>query len=228
MPININKELDSEKISSKNTTQRVEALADGIFSIILTLLVFDLRVPPLPTDQEENWLLLWKQLYLMWPQLLTFVFSFIILGIFWMGNRSHLSKIERTNRPYEFLTILFFFAVTLIPFGTKILGKYYYNQTAIIFFSSIVFLAGALFVLKWRYAVHHELTYSSISNERIASVYKRSIVNPICALLAIGATFIDLSLAYVFFALPVLYYVFPEQIETHLQKMKPHHRERGE
>jgi len=221
MPISINKELDSEKISLKNTTQRVEALADGIFSIILTLLVFDLKVPQLANVDTNNWQALWKELYLLWPQMLTFVFSFIILGIFWMGNRSHLSKIERTNRPYEFLTILFFFSVTLIPFGTKILGKYYFNQTAIIFFSSIVFLAGALFVLKWRYAVHHELIYSSLSEERISGVYKRSLVNPICALLAIAATFIDYTLAYTFFALPVLYYVFPEQIETHLQKMKP-------
>lgn len=216
------REKDSEKITK--TTQRVEALADGIFSIILTLMVFDLRVPALPKGAEADPLLLANAIVSLWPQGLTFIFSFSMLGIFWMGHRSHMDKIERTNRPYEFLNILFFFSVSLIPLGAITMSKYPFNHTAILFFALIILISGMVFLLKWQYAVKHELVYSFLSSDRLMGVLKRTAVNPICAVLAMLCSFVDFRLAYFFFALPVLYYVFPEHIEHRMEQIAGHSR----
>lgn len=218
MPHTILKEKDSEKI--KKSTQRIEALADGIFSIILTLMVFDLKVPPLAPEDTNNAYALWIKISSMWPEFATFIFSFIILGIFWMGHKSHMNKVERTNRPYEFLNILFFFTVTLIPVGAITLSKYPLNHTAVMFFSTVVFLAGVVFLLKWHYSVKHDLLYPYLSSERIRGVYVRTIVNPVCALLAIPASFLDERLAYFFFVLPVVYFLYPETIDTHIERIR--------
>lgn len=218
MPIHtIKKEKDSEKIIKG--TQRIEALADGIFSIILTLMVFDMKVPQLsPGDSMDDYQL-WIKIYSMWPQFLTFVFSFVILGCFWMGHKSHMNKVERTNRPYEFLNILFFFCVCLIPVGAITLSKYPMNTTAVLFYSSIVLLAGMVFMLKWHYAVRHELYYSYLSAARIRGVYFRTLVNPICVLLAILVSFVDPRISYFFFLLPILYFIYPETIDTHINRI---------
>ena len=71
---------------------RLEALSDGVFSIVMTLLVFQL-VSPLISDAKTAGEL-HSALLVLWPTFVSFVISFIMLGIFWVGHHSYLSLIH--------------------------------------------------------------------------------------------------------------------------------------
>ena len=59
-------------------TSRIETLCDGIFAIVMTLLVSNLGVPVV-TDEAE----LFNKLLAMWPKFLAYVISFVVLGVLW-------------------------------------------------------------------------------------------------------------------------------------------------
>ena len=62
--------------------ERLNTLVDGIFAIVLTLLVLDIKVPEITSDTE-----LIGQLVDLWPQFFSFGLSFVILGLFWLGHQ---------------------------------------------------------------------------------------------------------------------------------------------
>jgi uncharacterized membrane protein len=96
---------------------RVLALSDGVFSIIITLLVLDVRVPELTQGQSLN-----EALREVRPSFTAFVVSFIIAGMYWVGHRDLFAVIRRTDRGLVWLNILFLLPLCLLPFGAQLLG----------------------------------------------------------------------------------------------------------
>ena len=73
---------------SKN---RVEALSDGVFAIVITLLILDIRVP----DVEYNQLL--SSLIAVLPRIFAYVISFGVIGVYWLAHHQSLQLIGRLN-----------------------------------------------------------------------------------------------------------------------------------
>ena len=73
----------TEKVVSKS---RLEALSDGLFSIVLTLLVFDLLPVIADVETEAE---LRVALLKVWPKFVSFVISFIVISIFWVGHHTY-------------------------------------------------------------------------------------------------------------------------------------------
>src|ERR1700737_1299223 len=101
---------------------RIEALTDGVFAVAMTLLVLDIKVPELPQPMATDELL--RQLLALWPKFLSYVISFVILGVYWVGHHVQLSFIRRADRPLLWINILFLLWVALVPFSTALLGEY--------------------------------------------------------------------------------------------------------
>ncbi|MBE3557934.1 MAG: DUF1211 domain-containing protein [Ktedonobacteraceae bacterium] len=77
--------------------ERLAALSDGVFAIAMTLLVLDLRVPAGEAIHSEQ--ALWDTLLRLSPRLLTYLMSFLTLGIFWVGQQSQFNHLARSNLP---------------------------------------------------------------------------------------------------------------------------------
>jgi len=95
---------------------RLDAFADGVFAIVITLLVLDLPIPEASEDITA--------LMPLWPDFLAYLISFAFIGSFWLAHSSitHLTK-QETPRSYRF-TLLMLFFVTLLPFTTKFMATY--------------------------------------------------------------------------------------------------------
>lgn len=92
---------------------RLEALADGVFAIVMTLLVFQLGVP-LATESGS----LESQLADMWPDFLIYALSFLVLGVFWLVHHLVFDAVERYDTTLIWLNILFLMLASVIPFST--------------------------------------------------------------------------------------------------------------
>ena len=101
------------------SANRLESLGDGIFSVAMTILVIELKIP---TVQGNSFKDLLHGLYEIRQELFCYFISFIVLGIMWFGHRMVFEYISRTNRYFIFLGVLFYMVVCLVPFSTRFLA----------------------------------------------------------------------------------------------------------
>lgn len=162
---------------------RLAALSDGVFAVAMTLLVLDLHVP-LPKDvhSERD---LWHAPVLLAPSLLTYVMSFLTLGIFWVGHQTQLRHFARSDRNLAWIHLVFLFAVTLMPFSTALLAAFRTYRVALAVYWLNIFLLGAVAFVGWRYAWQAGLVKDDVSADMRSALERRIVVAQ--ALYALGA-----------------------------------------
>jgi len=96
---------------------RLDAFADGVFAIVITLLVLDLSVP----NVSEN---IMPALFQQWPTFLAYIISFAFVGSVWISHSS-ITALIKQETPHSYrLALLMLFFVSLIPFTTKLMSFY--------------------------------------------------------------------------------------------------------
>src|SRR6476469_8555907 len=116
------------------TTGRMEAFSDGVIAIVITVMVLEL-----PTPHGTTWAALHESL----PVLLTYVMSFVYLGIYWSNHHHMLQATDRVTGLILWANLHLLFWLSLIPFTTAWMGQ---NRFAAIPAAAygIVLLAAAL------------------------------------------------------------------------------------
>jgi uncharacterized membrane protein len=194
-------------------TDRLKALSDGVFAIALTLLILEIKAPHLtdPTSGAE----LVREIGKLWPKLLSYLISFFMLGIYWVGHRNVFEAIHHCDRPLLWLNNFFLLGVSFLPLPAAILGEYNANATALtIYGANLATISFFLFLMIARAARHPHLLGAHVT-PGLLSAGRIIILTPfVFYSLAALAAFIEpkLSLA-IFMALPVLY-VSPGTLEA--------------
>lgn len=102
------------------TRGRFEALTDGVFSVAMTLLVIDVRLPDSATPWENSAFV--AALRALEPKLLAYAISFAVVGVAWLGKVEAIGRSETLGRGEALLTLVYLFLVTLTPFSTMVLS----------------------------------------------------------------------------------------------------------
>ena len=165
------------------SVERLAALSDGIFAVAMTLLVLDLHVPARELIHSDGDLR--RALVAMAPQLLVYLMSFVTLGIFWVGQQTQLNHLERSDRDLTWIHLAFLFAVTLLPFSTRLLAEFISYRGALLAYWSNILLFGVLLYLSWGRAVKAQLVKGDIPAEVPAAICRRILIGQ--ALYACGA-----------------------------------------
>lgn len=119
--------------------ERLSTLADGVFAIVMTLLVLELSVPVVKGLSSNSELL--HKLAEMWPEFMIYGLSFMILGVFWVIHHSIYADVKRYDTTLVWLNIVFLMFVSLIPFSTALVGKNgFIKVTAVIYGVNMLFL----------------------------------------------------------------------------------------
>ena len=166
--------------------ERLAALSDGIFSIVMTLLVLNLRVPvsnAVHTHQplwDEGALHaeseLWHNLAELGPHLLPYFMSFLTLGMFWVGQQTQLDQFVRSDRHLTWIHLTFLLGVTLMPFSTALLADYITVRLALLAYWFNLFILGAVLFASLRYAHHAGLTAPEQTDAMRAATERRILV----------------------------------------------------
>src|SRR5919205_1666007 len=120
-------------------TARIETLVDGVFAIAMTLLIFDIRVP-LPESVELSSLP--AELAKLAPNLVGYVLSFVLLGVFWVGHHNQYVFIKRADRALLWLNILYLMTIAFIPFSAGLLSRYQREQLAVVIYGLNLIACG--------------------------------------------------------------------------------------
>jgi len=161
------------RIAGQNL-ERLAALSDGVFAVAMTLLVLDLRAPAAEAIHSEHDLL--GALAALAPRLVTYMMSFLTLGIFWLGQQTQLDRLSRSDRDLTWLHVAFLFAVTLVPFSTALLAEFMAYRTALLTYWANILLLGVVLYLTWGHASRAKLTREDTAPEVVAAICRRIII----------------------------------------------------
>lgn len=200
------------------STNRVEALADGIFAVAMTVLVLDLHVPDLVRDAPD--LLVENHLASLVPRAVSYVSGFVILGTLWVGHHVHMHFIRRVDRTLLWLNLLFLLSVTFIPFVVAVIGAFGPRRFPCLLYGADLMLAQASLVAQWRYAAggQRRLVNADLSQAEYAALLGR-------VMLGLGGYALGTALALVWptaslscYAAIALLYLVPGRIDRQFRK----------
>jgi uncharacterized membrane protein len=148
----------------QSETTRVEAFSDGVFAIAITLLILEIKVPPIGQDHLATALL--RQ----WPSYLAFLMSFIYIGVMWINHHRMFTHIRRSDDVLLVLNLLLLLGVSAVPYPTAILAQYLGRadqRTAAVFYNGTFVVISVFFNLLWRYAVSRSLLHEHTQNNAV-------------------------------------------------------------
>lgn len=175
--------LTYNKVTAQSV-ERLAALSDGIFAVAMTLLVLDLHGPVKEAIHSEQGL--WGALGGMLPQAVAYLMSFLTLSIFWAGQQVQLNHFERSDRQLTWLHLLFLFAVSVMPFSTRLLAEFITYRTALLCYWGNILLLGVVLYVSWWHAGRAGLVKSGTPDAVCKAVEKRIVIAQL--LYAVGAS----------------------------------------
>ena len=132
------------------SVDRLAALSDGVFAFAVTVLVINLHPPASGGIHSEH--ALWDALRDLAPELVTYLMSFLTLGIFWIGQQAQLSQFARSSRDLAWIHLGFLLCVTMVPFSTALLTAFISFRIALLVYWLNILLLGVVLYASWRYA----------------------------------------------------------------------------
>ena len=187
---------------------RIETLTDGVFAIAMTLLVLRVGVDS-GLDSGE----LRHALREQWPRYVSYILSFLVLGVYWMAHQGQLGYIQRADRTFAWITLVFLGFVAFVPFTAGILGEYRDEQMAIVLYGGNLIAIGILLLTLYWYATRIGDLTDEVTPMIDHLILGRLITAPVAYAIGIGFCVVStrLSIA-IFVVVPVLYAV-PHAVE---------------
>jgi uncharacterized membrane protein len=182
------------------SNSRIETLADGVFAIVLTLLILDIKAPQATSDAE-----LIQKLLALEPKFFTYVLSFIILGLFWFGHQLVSRYIKHSDHIHLWLSLLFLMSIAFIPFSAAVLGENGQQRSAVIVYGGNLLLSGSIRCLHWRYVTrNHRLVDPGLDARLIAKIANAFLVIPFFYTIAIATSFFSIQVSLFLYAISPL------------------------
>ena len=189
---------------------RLEAFSDGVVAILITIMVLELRIPGGATFDALRPLL---------PLLLTYVLSFVFLGIYWNNHHHLLHAAEKINGGILWANLHLLFWLSLVPFVTGWRGENHFAALPTALYGTVLLLAAIAYKL-----LQNAILRAQGANSLLASALGRDIkgkVSPILYLIAIPMAFLEHWISYGIYVAVALMWLIPDRrIEVHLRDRK--------
>lgn len=149
---------------------RLITFTDGIFSIAVTLMALEIRVPDIENRAE-----LGRAILDMLPQISIFAFSFVQVGLFWLAHQRMFRHIERSDSRFMVMNVVYLLLIAFIPVPSATLGRYGTEFPSVVFFALTLMLVGIMELIIWIYASDkRRLLNDTITPSQIASMRWRT------------------------------------------------------
>ncbi|BAY50297.1 hypothetical protein SAMD00079811_79260 (plasmid) [Scytonema sp. HK-05] len=142
------------------STRRLEALSDCVYSIAMTLLVLNVKLPNIPAAKVAH--VLPEAILGLISRLHDYLVSFLVLGSLWLISHQQFHYIRNVNRTLLWINLLILMFITLIPFSASLVGDYGDQQISVLFFDGHLLVLNLLFLLNRYYAINRKFLEPAI------------------------------------------------------------------
>lgn len=124
---------------------RIEAFSDGIFAIIVTLLVLEIKVPHIANGSSVSELGI--QLYHLLPKFVSWLISFLTVCVIWVNHHRIFAQLGVVNHRLFWLNAVLLLWVSFVPFPTALMGDYPLNSLAVLLYGGVMSCVAVSFFL---------------------------------------------------------------------------------
>ena len=194
--------------SVSSDTARLETFADGVMAIAITLLILEVRVPPVEGRP------LTTALAAEWPSYAGYVVSFLTIGIIWVNHHQMFKLIARVTHGFLMLNVIFLMTIAFLPFPTALVADYIRipdSRTAATVVYGVTMVAIAImFNVVWRSASRGgRLLVAGVDQAGIDRISKSYLGGPIAYTVTTLIAFVNPFLSLGLFAAIALYWLLP-------------------
>ena len=196
------------------TVSRVEAFSDGVFAVAITLLVLQFVDP----GARPGHLL--EALLAQWPLLVTYIASFLTVGVIWVNHHTIFNGIKQADRTLQFINLVLLLFVVLVPYPTQLLARYLQSgangSVAAAFYGVVMTGMGISFQALVAWAITHpKLLKPEVDAARIRSTLPRYSIGLVVYAGSIALAFLNAWLVVALYAFSAIYYAFNQLPWTH-------------
>ena len=198
---------------------RVEALSDGVFAIVITLLILDIKVPDVDYSQLS------VSLVAVLPRIFAYIISFGVIGVYWLAHHQSLQLIGKLNGFTIWLNLVYLLAVSFMPFPTALLGRYPMQPIPIIIYGLNLIVANTIGLMLTLYLrAHPELRSGYVHPASQKSFFMYGFVNA-SYILAMLIAFFEPLISYAIFVVVLLVVIVYYSFAPVATPAKPAHHE---
>lgn len=194
------------------TKNRLEAFSDGVIAIIITIMVLELKVP-----HGDSLAALWP----LWPKFLSYLLSFVYLGIYWNNHHHLLHTLHRVNGAVMWGNLHLLFWLSLIPFATAWMGENAFAPVPTAMYGAGLLMCAISWVILQRAIIRIEGPGSTLA--RAVGTDRKAMVSQGLYLAGIPLAFVHPAISGAcYVAVAVMWLVPDRRIERQLEQGEEH------
>ncbi|MBS1646111.1 MAG: DUF1211 domain-containing protein [Bacteroidetes bacterium] len=180
---------------------RLEAFSDGVLAIILTIMVLELKVP-----HDLNV----ETLSELFPVFVSYVLSFVYIGIYWNNHHHMISTLREVNGAILWANLHLLFWLSLVPFTTGLIGEHLFAPLAMRLYGMVLLMAAIAYYILQQTIIKKEGTDSVLAKAIVGNDLKGKI-SPLLYLTAIGASFFSVWVSGGVYVLVAIMWIVPDR-----------------
>ena len=180
---------------------RLEAFSDGVFAIIITIMVLEIKVPHESTMSA---------LLELWPVFMSYLLSFVFVCIYW-GNHHHLlHTVHHVNSDIIWSNMHLLFWLSLVPFTTGWMGENHFQELTVAAYAVNLLLCGiAYYILQKTIMKHH--TFTEKLAEAMKKQEKKGMASLVLYIISVAAAFYNPLISEIIFIVVSIMWVIPDR-----------------
>ena len=195
------------------TKTRIEAFSDGVFAIIVTLLVLEIKIPDL---HEYNNRVIIHSILALLPKIIIWMNSFLIVCVIWMNHHRLMDMFDGIDAGIFWLNNLLLMFASLIPFPTAVVGEYPASEAALSFYGICLALPALCFFIWRSYVLQH---LDLLKKEVEIAVFKKGtrlslIYGPCLYVAGAALSWVNTWLGFIIYFFIPVYFIFPKATKT--------------
>ncbi|MBI5824796.1 MAG: DUF1211 domain-containing protein [Chloroflexi bacterium] len=179
---------------------RLEAFSDGVIAIIITIMILELKIP------EEGEL---AALIPLIPKFLSYVFSFVFIGIYWNNHHHVLQAVKQVNGAILWANLNLLFWLSMVPFVTGWMGENNFSTIPVAVYGVVLLLSGLSFFILVRALIAHHGADSVIA--RVLGEDKKGMFASLIYAVAIPLAFVSAWIAVAMYVAVSIMYLVPDK-----------------
>jgi uncharacterized membrane protein len=179
---------------------RIEAFSDGVIAIIITIMVLELKIPHGDTIQN---------LFPLWPIFLSYVLSFVYVGIYWNNHHHMFMAVNKVNGAVLWANMHLLFWLSMIPFATSWMGETFFAPAPMALYGFVMLMNAIAYTILAAILVKHH-GQNSLLSRAFGSDFKGKI-SLACYALAIPLAFVHTYISGTLFIAVALLWLVPDK-----------------
>lgn len=179
---------------------RLEAFSDGVLAIIITIMVLELKIP-----HGENI----EVLYPLIPEFLSYILSFIYLGIYWNNHHHMLHTLKKVTGSILWANLHLLFWLSLFPFVTGWMGENHFASVPTAVYGAILLMASIAYFILQQLIIASQGTDSLL--KRAVGIDWKGKLSPVIYIIAIPTAFWSSWISQALYTFVALIWLVPDK-----------------